>query len=309
MVQRGVDPAEVSRWTLQPMSTNDPDFFETPKFSSEAFQPPKQRGCFFYGCVIASVLAALMVVLLAVVSFFLYRFTTKMVDEYTGTAPRELPVVKLTPEERATVKTRLLEFRAAVTAGTPTEPLVLSGDDLNALIEDDPDLKGKAFIKIEDDVIKGQISIPLESVGLKMFKGRYLNGEADIKALLISGVLIVTLDSIEVNGKRPPEEILQGIRQQNLAKDIYKDPKNAEMIRKLESIQIKDGKITIKVRAKTNPDDAKTKESAPPAKANSAAPAAEPAKAKSEAPPPPAKNGAPVEIKAESPPTATAPRP
>ena len=40
------------------------------------------------------------------------------------------------------------------------------------------------------------------------------------------------------------------MRQQNLAKDAYKDPKNAEMIRKLESLEIKDGKIILKVRAK-----------------------------------------------------------
>ncbi len=40
------------------------------------------------------------------------------------------------------------------------------------------------------------------------------------------------------------------IRQQNLAKDAYKDPKNAEMLRKIESLEIKDGKIILKVRAK-----------------------------------------------------------
>ena len=84
-----------------------------------------------------------------------------------------------------------------------------------------------------------------------MFKGRYLNGEADLKASLKDGVLIVTLDSIEVNGKKPPDEIMNEMRKQNLAKDAYKDAKNAEMIRKLESLEVKDGKIILKVRAKT----------------------------------------------------------
>ena len=46
------------------------------------------------------------------------------------------------------------------------------------------------------------------------------------------------------------------MRKQNLAKDVYKDPKNAEMIRKLESLEIKDGKIILKVRAKAG--DAQT---------------------------------------------------
>ncbi len=42
--------------------------------------------------------------------------------------------------------------------------------------------------------------------GLRMVKGRYLNGEADLKASLRDGVLIVTLDSIEVNGKSHPSK-------------------------------------------------------------------------------------------------------
>ena len=36
------------------------------------------------------------------------------------------------------------------------------------------------------------------------------------------------------------------LRKQNLAKDVYKDVRNAELIRKFESIEIKDGVITIK---------------------------------------------------------------
>ena len=83
-----------------------------------------------------------------------------------------------------------------------------------------------------------------------MFKGRYLNGEADLKASLQDGVLIVTLDSIEVNGQSPPEQMMTTLRQQNLAKDAYKDPKAAELFRKLESLEIDDGKIILKVRAK-----------------------------------------------------------
>ena len=61
---------------------------------------------------------------------------------------------------------------------------------------------------------------------------------------------MVMLESIEVNGKKPPDEMLAPLRQENLAKDAYKNPKNAEMIRKLESLEVKDGKIILKVRAK-----------------------------------------------------------
>jgi len=62
------------------MATHDPEFYESPKFSPEPDElRPRQRGCFFYGCIIASILALLMVILVAVGAFFLYRFANQMV--------------------------------------------------------------------------------------------------------------------------------------------------------------------------------------------------------------------------------------
>jgi len=233
------------------MSTNDPDFYQAPKFSPEpSAAAPSQRGCFFYGCIIASILALLMVIFVAVILFFGYRFASQVVEQYTATTPRELPKVEMPAEQRESLKDRVESFRKAVEAGTPIEPLVLTSDDLNALIEENPELKGKIYVKVEGDKLKGQVSFPLEILKISMVRGRYLNGEADLKASLLDGVLIVTVESIEVNGQQLPEEFMRGMRQQNLAKDAYKDEKSSSMIRKLESLEIKDGKIILKVRAK-----------------------------------------------------------
>jgi hypothetical protein len=233
------------------MSTNDPEFYQAPKFSPEPpYAVPKQRGCFFYGCIIASILAVLMAILVGVVAFVGYRFLNRMIDQYTSTTPRQLPKVEMPAEQRQTLKDRVEAFRKAVDAGTSAEPLVLTSDDLNALIDENAELKGIIYVKIEGNEVKGQVSIPLGKLEFPMLRGRYLNGEADLKASLSDGVLIVTLDSIEVNGQKVPDDVMKGIRQQNLAKDAYKDEKTAEMIRKIESLEIKDGKIILKVRAK-----------------------------------------------------------
>jgi hypothetical protein len=238
------------------MSTNDPEFYQAPKFTPEPPPPalPRQRGCFFYGCIIASVLALLMVILVSVAVYFGFRYLGQQVENYTSASPRELPKVEMPAEERQALKDRVEAFRKAVEAGTPTEPLVLTSDDLNALIEEDDDLKGKIHVKVEGDEVKGLVSIPLDPLAhgpfRSMFLGRYLNGEADLKASLKDGVLIVTLDQIEVNGKKAPEEFMTQMRDQNLAKDVYKNPKQAETIRKLESLEVKDGKIILRVRAK-----------------------------------------------------------
>jgi hypothetical protein len=258
------------------MATNDPEFYQSPKFTAEPpAAVPRQRGCFFYGCIIASVLALLVAIMVAIGIYIGYRFLNQLVDEYTAAAPRELPKVEMPAEKRQALKDRVEAFQKAVTEGTSTEPLELTGDDLNALIEEKPELewwRGKIYVKIEGEKIMGQISIPLEKIGLSMVKGRYLNGEADLKASLRDGILTGTLDSIEVNGKRPPEQMMTGIRQENLFKDAYNNPKNAEMLRKIESLEVKDGKIILKVRAKGG---ASPVEPVPP---SSNQPKAEPAK-------------------------------
>lgn len=257
--------------------TNDPEFYQAPKYTPEANQPPRQRGCFFYGCIIATILMVMVLVLIGAGGYLAWRAITGAIEQYTATAPRELPKVDVPADQREALKKRAAEFRKAVEEGKSASPLVLTGDDLNVLIEEEPDfaqLKGKVYLKIEGDELKGQVSIPLEAFaqvpGFGMLKGRYLNGEADLKASLNNGILLVTLDSMEVNGKRVPEEMMTNIRQKNLAEDAYKNPKHAEILHKLESIDIKDGKMTIKVKAK--PDEATGKEAEKGLPANVIAP-------------------------------------
>jgi hypothetical protein len=67
---------------------------------------------------------------------------------------------------------------------------------------------------------------------------------------LEDGVLIVTLSKAEVKGEQVPEAFMQEIRKENLAKDLYKDPKNARMIGRFDSISVEDDKIVAKLREK-----------------------------------------------------------
>jgi hypothetical protein len=237
------------------MESYDPEFDHAPKFSPEYDDSrPRQRGCFFYGCVISSVLAVLLIIALAVLAFVFMHWFSGFVDEWTSPAPAELPKVQVSEEARVSVRDRVNAFRKALEEGTAVDPLVLDSDDLNALIEENRDLRGRLFARVEGDKLKGQISIPLDKLKIGMLNGRYLNGEAELKASLSDGILVVTLDTLEVNGKRPPERFLSELRKQNLAKDAYDNPDNAQLIRRFESLEIKDGKILLKprIRAKSS---------------------------------------------------------
>lgn len=211
-------------------------------------QGQKGRGCFFYGCL------TLVILLLvgAVGTYFAARYAiNKVLTTYTDTKPITLPRVEVSTREAESLQARVKAFQTAFKAGAGVEPLVLTEREINALIATSPDLKqfkDKVYVAIAGDQIKGQISIPLETIGLSKLQGRYLNGAGAFKVTLENGVLIVTLQSLQVKGKEIPEQFLAQIRKENLAKDVYRDPKNAEFIGKLESIVVKDGRIMVKAR-------------------------------------------------------------
>src|SRR5438132_12658325 len=99
-----------------------------------------------------------------------------MQNFYTESKPNALPVVNMSQPEIEQLRQRVDSFQDAVRTGRPTEPLSLSSDEINAYIQNDPNLakaKGKVYVTIEGDRMKGQISLPLDQMGLRIFRGRY----------------------------------------------------------------------------------------------------------------------------------------
>ena len=126
--------------------------------------------------------------------------------------------------------------------------LALSGDELNALILTDPNLralKGQLYVSIEDNQVKGQLSVPTARVGLGVFRHRYLNGSGTFNVSLTNGTLYVSAQNLSVKGKPIPEKYMQQVRRQNLAQSFNDDPKISVGLNKLQSIEVKDGKLVI----------------------------------------------------------------
>lgn len=94
-----------------------------------------------------------------------------------GTASAPVPVA--TPVDGAEVETRWKAFEGAARRGQKAS-IALSAAEINALISNDSDLRGKAFVTIQNNVGRVQISIPLKNV--VFMHGRYLNGEATVEA-------------------------------------------------------------------------------------------------------------------------------
>ncbi|SIN80717.1 hypothetical protein SAMN05444166_0987 [Singulisphaera sp. GP187] len=221
----------------------------SPERFNEAAEPPKAgHGCFFYGCITAIVLAVLLMAGIAISGYFGYQAYLKIVKQYTSPTPTPLPKVEMSKENREALRGRIDAFKHALEQGEDTEPLVLSGDELNVMLADKPDLADRVYFVLEGDKLKGQVSLPLGELALPGLKGRYLNGKAEFVASLQNGQLNVRADSIEVNGQPLSQQIMTGLGNTNLAEDVAKKPENATLLNRLESLQIKDGKLTIKAK-------------------------------------------------------------
>ncbi len=212
-------------------------------------QPPQikpRRGCLFYGCL-GGVVMLLAILIAGLIGLHLAR---KMFNQFTDSQPAAMPAVQLSQPEIELVRKRIDSFRDSVRAGRPTDPLSLSADEINALIATNLNL---------NDQVTGQLSVPLESVGLTIFKGRYLNGSGTFSLSFHNGILHVFAQNITVKGKPLPEVYMQSIRQRDLARDFNNDPNAAAAFERIQDIEVKDGKITIvpKENSKEKPETEK----------------------------------------------------
>jgi hypothetical protein len=153
--------------------------------------PPKQKGM---GCLGKGCLMFVIFVILLAVAFFIggYAGVRYVV---TSTEPREIPQVETSEADQRAVRERWEDFKSSrdMTSATMTQDppvegatparsanrIELTASDINQLISASRKLRGKAFVSIENDVARIQVSVPLEKVG---FRGRFLNGEFQARA-------------------------------------------------------------------------------------------------------------------------------
>jgi hypothetical protein len=232
------------------MPSYDPDFHDAAEGPLKDSEPEARRkGCFFYGCAFAIVGFVIVLLGLAVGAFVLYRTWAHYVEMYTAEEPAPLPRLEMPEERREDAVARAKAFRDALRSRTATGPLVLTGDDLNALVQEWPRLKDRAYLTIEDDKIRARVSLPLEEFfDTSLTRGRYFNGEAVLKVSVRRGKLKLEVESADVGGKPLPEAVRDFLEHADVRLDLDEKDRN-ELLREIESLDVEDGKMTITSRA------------------------------------------------------------
>jgi len=207
----------------------------------------KKGGCgkfVLIGCAVLLVLG----VAGAIGGYFVIRNALQgFVEAYTSTEPLEIAKVQMPEAQVQSLVARVDKFKEAVEAGEPTQPLTLTGPEINAILQNDPDFQGvgdKVYVTTEGSTIRGDISIPLDKFG-NLGKGRYLNGSGEFSVSLVNGRPVVFLESLVVNDKQVPPDVMEQMGKENLAKDLANDPNFKPVLQKLKSIEIENGKLII----------------------------------------------------------------
>ena len=202
-------------------------------------KPSRRHGGILRGCLtllIVPVAGALM-------AYYGLRHAIHSLD----TKPAVFPRAQISPEELTQLQSKVAAFTQALEKEAPTQPLVLSSQDINALIDSSVNpaqIKGSLSVGLEADHIKAQLSLPLDNPQLPSLNGRYLNGEIDLKASIENGELSLNLQSLRLEGRKIPDWIMSRVGRVNLAKYV-KNKNGSDMIHKLQSLEIKEGKITL----------------------------------------------------------------
>jgi hypothetical protein len=208
----------------------------------------KPRGCLFYGCLVALVLGLLLLLLVGLGTWAAYRVTNQFLQDFGEDAPAPIPVAERPAADVEALRTRIDAFGEALAAGTATEPLTLTSDEINALIASVPDWKGVIAIELDGDKVRGQLSFPVARLGFPigtLFPGKYLNGTVTIDARLVDGRPFLAIVEIQARGKPIPENVLNAIIGPNIVEGIENDPKLAPSLRRLRSITVKDSTLIL----------------------------------------------------------------
>jgi len=218
------------------------------KDPSADLEPPKKKGqgCFFYGCL---TLIVLFLIVAGLGTYGIWKLKETAIG-YTDTQPLRVESKRIPPERAEEIKAKITRFYEAVQKGQGSGALTLTADEVNALVNSYQrfeKLGGGVQISFQDEEIKGQVSIPLEGLPLGFGAGKYLNGTAAFKVWAEEGLVVASIDSLEVKGKKVPEMIMAELRKQNLARDLYKDVEKARMLKRLKRVEVKDGKLAIEV--------------------------------------------------------------
>ena len=215
-------------------------------------KPAVKKGCLVWGC-----LGSIVFVFVAggVLMFFAGKFRD-LLEKLSEDEPREIPVYKPAPGELAKLRAKNDAFVERAEKDEGKSEIVLTADDLNAHIleESEGDSDGHLFVRIEEDRIFLDVSVPLDKLPpLVKLPGRYLNGTVELDAQIADGQVSVKFKSLTTpKGQEATEEVLEVMN--TVFNEVRYDEQKrkkieagvGKIVKHAKSLEVREGKVILR---------------------------------------------------------------
>ena len=166
-----------------------------------------------------------------------------------------LPSVVVTAEQMQQIEKRIDKMSQRSSGRTLQDrELMLTPEDINALISKEPRLSQSVFVKIVDEQLKADVSIPTDF--LPGGEGRFFNAEVTLQASIENDSLQLKIASVEVDGKPVAKSWIERFGANDFAKPLYNDAEISKLLENIEAVEIVDQAIRFRLRASANPEQA-----------------------------------------------------
>jgi len=195
-------------------------------------------------CTVLGVLGV--IVVLATVAALVHAWN--LGRDLTDDHPLQLPSTGLPLAQLHALQDRIRAFQQAITQRQDTPPLELTDEELNALIETRPEaqpVRGKIFVAIEGNTLKGQLSVRMGELRFPVFRNRYLNGWATFRVELVNDMLRVSVEDFSSPRRRLPTVYMDKLREQNLVKSFRSDARFEAALERLKAVEVRDGRLVV----------------------------------------------------------------
>jgi hypothetical protein len=204
----------------------------------------KSGGC---GCLIYGLLALGLVSILAVVGA--YYAVKGFVKGLTSDAPVKIVQVELTQSEIDKAKDKFNQLIASAETADG-KSYQFSAEDLNALLRIDPEfakIGEQISVEFREKTIVYKGSLELSKFG---FGGRYLNGEVELDPSFSDSKADLRIVGFNILSIPQSKDIAKQIKDKNLVSEIDKNSQAYRIIQGIESIELKEKILNVKIRAK-----------------------------------------------------------
>lgn len=184
--------------------------------------------------------------IVGITAYIGYRKFVSFRDQYTGSKPLAMPSLNYTPAEYSGTTNRIQGFLQGAAAGRSNVQLALSARDLNMLIASS-EFSNRVHLTLSNEAIVGQFSVPLENIGIRFLRGRYLNGAGALAVSCENGRLNVNLKDLTVNGMALPENYMSAIRQQNFAEGFATNENAQASLERVKRIAVEKDRLIFEV--------------------------------------------------------------